>query len=811
MKVLLSGVLSLLLVQAMAQHNHNHHHSQASQSAPVAQAMVNHEVAVQVQPFISHVVRLKEALGYIGSPLSPEDEQKIEAIRHAAFTEESVQLLQEILDPYCIALVDINPESRVKVEKGQALPHLMQGGWRSFLVKVNNEGRVTGKLEVESPNALLPYNRPFWGRHTSDPVSPGEAANRFLDAQMYNGGTMNKHLSGMPIEYTIVQLYSKDAGMRDVELGFNVGVSSRDIGFRNTTNILFHIDPAVKLYFDIIDDDGKEVMAAVTITDSIERYPGKLANVYPLPSRRIAAFDEYPDFFFQQHVYRKTGEHVVLPPGKFTIKYTRGPEYLPQYKQITIPENTDSVRVRLQLKRWIDVAKLGWHSADHHVHASGCSHYDSPQEGVNPADMWRQAAGEDLKVSSVLTWGPGWYHQKNNFTGREHELSTRDNIMQYDVEVSGFPSSHGGHLVLLRLKEDDYPGTTKIEEWPSWTGPVLQWAQSQGAVTAYAHSGDGLKPLYTENHRLNPAVTEEEKVHAPAWRTYEETSVQVPNYIVPSMNGIGANEYIVTAPRGWVNFFSAGNTGVYRELNMWYHTLNAGIRIPISGETDFPCLSDERVGYARSYFKTGKVVNYNHFVEAIKNGRNYVSDGFSHIMNFSVNGVEPGVKNSLLHLKSKQKVKVRADVAAYLTAEQERGGEVIANSHLDVFPCWNVERARIGKTRKVNVELIINGQKVDAQEVVADGSVQSVQFSPEITEGSWVALRIYASSHTNPVYIDVNGKSVSIDKSLEWCIKAVDRCWEMKQPQIRAEEKTEAEKAYQYAREWYAKKLKTLQ
>ena len=28
--------------------------------------------------------------------------------------------------------------------------------------------------------------------------------------------------------------------------------------------------------------------------------------------------------------------------------------------------------------------------------------------------------------------------------------------MRYDVEVSGFPSQHAGHLCLLRLKEDDY-------------------------------------------------------------------------------------------------------------------------------------------------------------------------------------------------------------------------------------------------------------------------------------------------------------------------------------------------------------------
>lgn len=798
-----SSLLIVLLLATLGSIAQHQHHQPAASTTPDVRTFSS----IPVQPFVSHAVRLKEALSYIGSPLSPADEKKLDAIRHSAHTDALVQQIQEILDPYCIAHVDINPEARVKVEKGAAMPRLMQGGWKSFLVKVKNDGRITGKLEPESSNALFPYNRPGWGAHTSEPVSAGEAANRFLDVQMYTGGTMNKHLSGIPLEYCIVQIYSKDAGMRDVELGFNVGVSSKDIGFRNTTHILFHIDPAVKLYFDILDDDGKPVMAAVTITDSMDRYPGKLANVYPLPSRRIAAFDEYPDFFFQQHVYRKSGEHVLLPPGKFTIKYTRGPEYLPQYKQITIPENADSVRVFLKLKRWIDLARLGWHSADHHVHASGCSHYDSPMEGVNPADMWRQAAGEDLKVSSVLTWGPGWYHQKNNFTGRQHELSTPNNVMQYDVEVSGFPSSHAGHLVLLRLKEDDYPGTQKIEDWPSWTGPILQWAQSQGAITGYAHSGDGLKPLYTENFRLNPPVTEEEKIHAPAWRTYEEISTKVPNYIVPQMNGIGANEYIVTAPRGWVNFFSAGNTGWYREMNMWYHTLNAGIRIPISGETDFPCLSDERVGYARSYFKSKSAISYNSYVEAIKAGRNYVSDGFSHIINFSVNGLEPGEKNSTIQLKSKQKVTVKANVAAYLVPEQDRGGEVIAQSHPDVFPPWNIERARIKKSRKVAVELVINGEKADAKEIEANGSLQAVQFTPEITEGSWVALRIYASAHTNPIYIDMNGKSVSVNKSLEWCIKAVERCWQMKNGQIRPEEKAEAEQAYQYAKEWYQKKI----
>ena len=55
----------------------------------------------------------------------------------------------------------------------------------------------------------------------------------------------------------------------------------------------------------------------------------------------------------------------------------------------------------------------------------------------------------------MLSWGPCWYAQKQFFEGKIHSLSTSEYVMRYDVEVSGFPSSHAGHLCLLRLKEDD--------------------------------------------------------------------------------------------------------------------------------------------------------------------------------------------------------------------------------------------------------------------------------------------------------------------------------------------------------------------
>jgi hypothetical protein len=132
---------------------------------------------------------------------------------------------------------------------------------------------------------------------------------------------------------------------------------------------------------------------------------------------------------------------------------------------------------------------MGWYSGDHHVHAAGCLHYESPTEGVLPQDMIRHILGEGLNIGAILTWGPAYYYQKQFFEGRDHKLSDRDHLMHYDVEVSGFPSSHAGHLVLLRLKDQDYPNAKVLDDWPTWNLPILQWAKSQGAVVGYAHTG----------------------------------------------------------------------------------------------------------------------------------------------------------------------------------------------------------------------------------------------------------------------------------------------------------------------------------
>ena len=779
----------VLFLPALSEAQHQHIHASPGKALEIVQN-------VEPQPLLSQAVRLADALSFLGSSLSAEDKKHLKELQDTKPGQTTIKAIQDILDPYCLAAVHINPEARVMVTRGPAKALVTQGGWASFLIKVHNEAGSTAKLEIQSANAAPLFYGSSNTPHASKDhqLTMGQVANRFLEMEIYRDPPLLPDLSGLTLEYAVLQVYSRDKGEREAELGFSIGQGTQDIGFRNTIPVLFNSKPGVKLILHVTDDDGRPAMGSFTITDGIERLPvndqktkternefgvpsKRLTGIYPLPSRRMAAMDEYPDFFFQPQVYRFDGEQVTLPSGNYHVSFTRGPEYLTQTRELNIPVGVDSVSASFRLKRWIDMASFGWYSADHHLHAAGCSHYESPEEGVLPSAMFRQALGEDLNMGTVLTWGPGWYHQKDFFTGAVSPLSTRQNIMRYDVEVSGFPSSHAGHLVLLNLKEDDYPGTDKIEDWPSWTLPILQWTREQGGICGYAHSGWGLEPVTTTR--------------------------ELPNYIMPKMDGIGANEYIVTVTQNVIDLYSAGDTPAPWELNMWYHTLNCGFRPRLSGETDFPCIFDQRVGIARSYFKADSGLTYTGYIEAIKNGRSYISDGRSHIIDFSVNGIEMGTDNSELSLAKPGSVHIKARVAAWLSPEQGEEGAAIAHRPLDEPPYWNTERARIGKTRNVPVELIVNGVSVDTMQVDADGDWKEINFNYFVKRSSWIALRVFPSAHSNPVFVMVDRKPILIRESAVWCRKAVDQCWQNKQSLIRPEERAAAEEAYNKARIFY--------
>lgn len=780
---------------------------------------------VEAQPLKAQAKRVAEALDSLGEPLSKEQAAALDKAIAIADPDDAVEAIQKVLDQRCLMGVNINPESRVKVARGAAPAQLVEQGWRVFLVKVHNEGGVTAELKATSPNAAAMYTRSSGKPDPQPTVRPEDVPNRWMDIQMFNSQPLNARLSGLDLEYRIVQIYSRDHGKREATIGFNVGQGTQDIGFRNEVAILFDCEPAVHVKLSVLDDDGTPTTGQFVFRDTHGR-------VYPAQSRRLA-----PDLFFHAQIYRADGEEVLLPPGQYEVTYNRGPEYLYLKKSITVSAKAES-RESFRLKRWIKLADLGWISGDHHVHAAGCAHYEAPTEGVTPADMMRHILGEDLNVGCVLSWGPCWYYQKQFFEGGVHKLSTKDYIMRYDVEVSGFPSQHAGHLCLLRLKEDDYEypkpvefdwkfqgkeghfkgtKTEQIGEWPTWDLPILKWGKEQGGVVGFSHSGWGLQlPDYGPGGERIPLVGRQ-----PPAGSRGRAADKLPDYAMPPFDGIGANEFVVDTVHGVCDFISSVDTPAVWELNAWYHTLNCGMTTRISGETDFPCIYGDKVGLGRIYVKAAtsgrgpaERVDFDKFVAGIRDGRSYVSDGLSHLADFTANGFGVGEKGdkdrpSFLAAKAGQKLTLKVNAAGYLNEEPEKyNGRVIKNIRLDEKPYWHIERSRIGDSRKIPVELIVNGYPVETKEIVANGKLNELTFDFTPKMSSWIAVRVFPSSHTNPIFVEVDGKPIRASRrSAQWCRDAVDTCWNQKVKLTRDSEKDAAKAAYDVARQTYEKVL----
>lgn len=844
---------------------------------------------VDAQPLLSQVQRLVETLDYIGNPLPETTVAALARLAEHSDGRRTTQAVEELLDPFCVAAVTVGTDGlEVALRRGEH--EIVEHGWRSYLVKVHNQAALPRRLRATSPEAEpLPH------------APQQEVASRWLELSMFDGRPLATNLSGLPLEYRIIQLYSRDAGRRTATLTFaidaepggegrlirewrfaesadgwegldattatardgvlhvvggksdtamhaKVGPASGDLalrfqaetdqsGFgrvfwwteedqetgyarvavfplmpggrqqyevdlpvegtlagiridpsfrrsdmrfdwidlvrRNRETAMhgnvaasFDAQPAFPVSLEVIDKPGEPAVAAFEIRDSLGR-------IYPEQMKRLA-----PDFFFQRQIYRADGEEIRLPAGDYQVVCSRGPHSIPETKQLVVGDQP--TRLTYRVRRWIDPTAYGYWSGDHHIHAAGCLHYENPTQGVLPRDMLRHTMGEDLNVGCCLTWGPCFDYQKQFFAGESVPVAEHPYLLRYDVEVSGFGSHASGHLNLLGLTEQIYPGGESTDHWPTLGLNTLRWAKRQGAVCGPAHSASGLTNYVDRLEQYEPGPD------------------GLPHYNIPAFDGIGANEYIVDVthrvpgPDGAlvpaVDFIATMNTARREELNMWYHTLNCGFRVRSSGETDFPCLSGERVGIGRVYVNLGDRLNFQDWVAALQQGRSYVSDGSAHIIDFQARPAAAskylpvGVDGSQIEADGPTTVVCRAQCAILKDAN-------------------SLERR---DAENVDVELIAGGYPVATASLPADGNLHDLQFRVEVERSTWLALRIYPRAHSNPFFVIVDGKPIRTSRaSADWCLRCVEQCWRAKQATYAPDEQQQAREAYRHAQSVY--------
>ncbi|MCS6864116.1 MAG: CehA/McbA family metallohydrolase [Gemmataceae bacterium] len=772
-------------------------------TAPAQGADIPRLDDVEGQPLAANVQRLLKALDFLGAPLPAETTKPLQK----AIADKDARRIQELLDQRVLFVVTLNPEARVKVAKGPGSTVLQQAGWTPVVVKVINDSTVKKQLKILSDQAGPVYSGA--GRQAKDPRDDPKIVERFLGVEMYTQPPMTDTLSGLKVEYAIALLYSSESGQREATIGFDIGQGNQDLGFRGETPVLFEVRPAVPVKVRITDFDGRPTAARFTITDAA-------GHVYPPQAKRLA-----PDFFFQKQIYRPDGGTILLPPGTFTVEYGRGPEYRLQRMRFTVPAKGPAPELAVRLERWVNPMAYGFFSGDHHIHAAGCAHYTNPTEGVLPEDMFLHVKGEGLNVGCCLTWGPCYEYQRQFFDAKPWQRSEPFTILKYDVEVSGFGSQALGHVCLLNLRDQTFPGSggTKYKGWPSYTTPLMKWAKEQGAVTGYAHSANGLgvnpqaattrlfRALDTNNDgHITPAEAQSGRLPLPEpfargdtnkdgrlsfeelLQSTERTVSVLPNLNIPEMNGIGAQEICVTTALQVCDFISAMDTARVPEWNCWYHILNCGFPLKASGETDFPCIAGSRVGMGRVYVHLGKAtdaIDYAAWCRGIAQGRSYISDGYAHALEFTVNGVAPGYGEVKLKAPGSVRVKAKVAFAKEVALGTAPGAE-----------------APKGDMR--NVELIVNGKVIQSQKIPADDQEHELDWTITLDTSSWVALRHFPQMHTNPVNVLVAGQPIRASKaSAQWCIGVIEQLWRVRAKDIKPEERGEAEKAFQKALEIY--------
>lgn len=822
-------------------------------------------VPVDFQPLAANIKRLGEALKSIGSPFSDQQQRELDRVLAAADSKR----LQQWLDSMVSLQLTIDQRSNLSLDQIPKSIKLYQNEHRALLVKVINRTGSKSELKLSSPSAGAVYGgTSLFSLKRQQQTALGQNQTtsnhqeRYLDLELYRRSPMTRSLGGLKVEYLIVLLHCNKTGTATPNLHLALvdklgnqqsknqknGQSHNDKPSNDkpeaaldtnsklgkcSTQLSLNVEPANLVKFDIRDETQQtnHPIARIEIRDHSGR-------VYPNQPKRLA-----PDLFFQPQIYRRSGEYIELKPGRYRVRFCRGPEYKLLEKNLIVQPQGTTI-CTLDLQRWIQPAKLGFYSGDHHIHAAGCSHYTSPTQGITPQSMYRQVTGEGLNVGCVLTWGPCFDFQRNYFSPNASSLGNGESLLKYDIEVSGFGSQALGHVCLLNLTDQTYPNSagSKTRGWPTWTTPVMKWAKEQGGYTGYAHSASGLSidsrnaslrllRAGDQNQDKMLSHKESEGLLLPfefpkmdrnqdqqlslseLIRAHDTAANQLPNFAIPEMNGVGAMEICVAAVAGVCDFISAMDTARIQEWNTWYHLLNCGFPIKVSGETDFPCMSSRRVGKGRVYVDMGRTIppdqtlDFAEWCQNLALGRSYVSDGFAHAPSFTVNGIRPGFGDVKLKQSAEVNVEFQVAFAAQTPAAVAHGTHQSPIEPSKIGDTVELHHPRehqwiTGGTRKL--ELIVNGQPVAVRTVKADGKIHSFQIPVKITQSSWIAVRQFPQLHTNPVNVRVGDKPIRASRrSALWCKAMTELVWVNRQRTISPKERPAAA-------EMFAKTIKRL-
>jgi putative heme-binding domain-containing protein len=444
----------------------------------------------------------------------------------------------------------------------------------------------------------------------------------------------------------------------------------------------------------------------------------------------------------EPYFYADKAFEVNLPPGRARMSFSGGIETIPQ--SVIVDADADA-EMTVSLQPWIDMASRGWYSGDSHVHLHTGGPIDvtvadallaARAEGVNYVNLCvSNNVGDDIRDADLIT-------------GKPHAASTAQQLLVFGEEMRSMIYGHMQFFGIQKLIEPQYTGFDETPNYRDFPANYVMAAEAvrQGGVVTYGHPMFAGQPFPFDDELTKPNAA--------------------------------ARELPIDAVLGVVQAIDlmSYNSDEDRSAELWYRLLNCGLKLSACVGTDALLdRSTDPLGGERVYVKTQGPLTIQSWLDGLKNGRSFVTNG--PIPSLAVNGQGPG---ETCELKAAGKVRVEATVESCAPFNRI---EVIVNGKVAAVDDLAAGEAAGLRLRRLNVDL-------------------------PIERSSWTALRVRgpdhahifdgpAWAHTSPVFVTVGGRRISSREDSEYFVDWIDRMLRVvaarnRYPSIDDREKVEA-------------------
>jgi hypothetical protein len=465
-------------------------------------------------------------------------------------------------------------------------------------------------------------------------------------------------------------------------------------------------------------DAGRTTGLRLRITNAAGEYFAPLGHLTaPNPGARNAndlILGDNKDTPLTLYALVYDGAQIDLPPGRYHLEARHGYEYDIVRKDVDISA-ADGQTIAIPLHKYVDFEARGWYPGDTHIHFP------------DPAGVRYEMECEGLRVCSLLLYkgglpnpphpGDGTFINMAYFTGRLSPVSDGRHFVEVGEE---FRSGRLAHLVFQNLRSVVWPVSTgglKENGAGGYDWPLMLHAaddaHAQGALVTWAHW-----PYPSLEAPLDIALGRIDSVDLlTTGNPFEPHSELIDVY---KMHGPRAFD---TPP-----------------IDVYYAYLNCGFHLAASSGSDKMALNPP-MGSARTYVKTNGPLTYQSWVEGIRAGHSFGSD--YPLLEFSVNGKEPGDSIPLAPGKARLTVKARSSsLEPYEALEVIYNGKVVCTAK----PAGEHFQAVIEDT----VEVDRGGWIALRAHGPADGS-KMLPYGP-----TWWQMPVFA--HSSPIYLDMPGR-----------------------------------------------------